>query len=183
MVKKKVKGGVAFIDANMDTCNNRKICNLNDLKYATDYYRPTEFNNMDDRPTNFALSKQMLGGKKKRGGDIPSRPNLYDVKNLSYTNTFKPMEFVNLDDRPTNFALSSSYFGGNNKKNYNILKKQVYKLLFISYKNYKNNKKFGGNLGESALKTFNTTDLNYTKPFTLQKLEKLTYVPQSNFQI
>jgi hypothetical protein len=184
MVKKKVKGGVAFIDTNAATCNNKRMCNLNDIKFATDYYHPTEFNNIDDRPTNFALPSNMLGGKKKKGGgDIPSRTSLYDVRNLNYTNTFKAMEYGNFDDRPTNFALSSTYFGGDNKKKYNVLKKEVYKLLFTSYKNYKNNKKIGGNLGDSALKTFNTNDLNYTKPFTIQKLEKLNYVPQSNFQI
>jgi hypothetical protein len=168
----------------MATCNDKKMCNLNDINFATDYYHPTEFNNLDDRPTNFALPSNMLGGKKKRGGsDMPSRTSLYDVRNLNYSDKFKSTEYGNFDDRPTNFALSSSYFGGKNKKNYNILKKQVYKLLLISYINYKNNKKFGGNLDNNALLTFNTTDLKYNTPFTLQKLEKINYVPQSNFQI
>ena len=168
MVKKNQKGGVAFIDTN-SSCNNLKICNLSDAKYATDYYHPADFNKLDDKPTFFALPNNILGGKKnlkKGGSNIPVQQDLYDTKNLNYNKPFSATDYNNLDDRSTNFALSASYFGGKSnttfsKKQEKTLKYLFFKLLEKSYLNYKSSityKGGDGNLDANAIATFNTSD-------------------------
>ena len=159
MVKKNLKGGMAFIDSS-SSCDKYKMCNVNDIKFATDYYHPKEFINLEDRPTNFALNKNYIGGKNKRGDSKNDSKNgskncgkngskngskkksikkggydklniadLYDIKNLDYKKQFQSSDLINLDDRPTNFAIKNGVYGGS-KTTYSKKKEKTLKDLF-----------------------------------------------------
>lgn len=210
MVKKILKGGMAFIDS-ASSCDKYKMCNVNDIKFATDYYHPKEFINLEDRPTNFALNKNYIGGKNKRkitkdtkdtkdktdkskkktikkGGYNTSIDNLYDLKNLDYKRSYQSKELLNLDDRPTNFALSYSYGGSKttySKKKEKTLKNLFFKLLEKSYLNYKSSityKGGGDNIKSEFLANLNNTEnLKYDTEFSIKPLNKIYYAPKSNF--